>query len=55
MLGAHLLDELAESGHELTAWSGTSDGSRSGVPLRQVDLTDSSQASAAIADLPIPT
>jgi dTDP-4-dehydrorhamnose reductase len=42
MLGAHLLDELAESGHELTA--------RSDVPLKKVDLTDPSQATAAIAE-----
>jgi dTDP-4-dehydrorhamnose reductase len=50
MLGAHLLDELAKSGHDVTAWSATSDGSRSGVALKKVDLTNPSQALAAVED-----
>jgi dTDP-4-dehydrorhamnose reductase len=39
-LGSHLLANLADHGHEVLAWSGTTDGQRCGIPLRRVELGD---------------
>jgi dTDP-4-dehydrorhamnose reductase len=39
-LGTHLLAELAGHGHEVVAWSGTTAGRVSGIPLRRVELRD---------------
>ncbi len=39
-LGAYLLGRLVESGHQVTAWSGSDAGERLGVALEPVDLGD---------------
>jgi dTDP-4-dehydrorhamnose reductase len=39
-LGSYLVERLIADGHRVFAWSGTTHGSRSGIPLRPVDLTD---------------
>lgn len=39
-LGAYLLGELVESGHDVTAWSGSDPGERAGIRLEPVDLGD---------------
>ncbi|MDB5351869.1 MAG: dTDP-4-dehydrorhamnose reductase [Planctomycetota bacterium] len=39
-LGAYLIDALLSDGHEPIAWSGSDAGSRSGIRLRSIDLTD---------------
>ncbi len=38
-LGAYVLSELVESGHEVLAWSGRDPGGRAGVRFRPVELT----------------
>src|SRR5262245_24697142 len=48
MLGSHLLKELAGHGHHVTAWSGSTGGSRSGYALRNVNLADPAALRAAI-------
>lgn len=40
-LGAYLVDRLAESGHDLVAWSGATEGRRGHVALTPIDLTRS--------------
>ncbi len=39
-LGAYLIDRLRDTDHEITAWSGSVDGERLGVPLHRIDLTE---------------
>jgi dTDP-4-dehydrorhamnose reductase len=39
-LGAYVIDQLVEHGHEVAAWSGTELGDRRGLPLTSIDLTD---------------
>lgn len=39
-LGGHLTARLVRGGHEVVAWSGQATGTRAGVVLRPVDLTD---------------
>jgi dTDP-4-dehydrorhamnose reductase len=39
-LGAHVLDALLVRGHSLIAWSGADQGTRLGIPLQSIDLTD---------------
>ncbi len=47
-LGAYLIDRLRIGGHEPIAWSGTETGTRSGVPLRPIDLTDPGATARAL-------
>ncbi len=47
-LGSHVLKRLAESGHEVVAWSGSRSGERSGFPLRRVELLDDEAVQSAI-------
>ncbi len=47
-LGARLLQKLAEHGHELVAWSGSTPGERAGIALAQVDLGDPKAVQSAI-------
>jgi dTDP-4-dehydrorhamnose reductase len=49
-LGSHLLEHLADHGHDVAAWSGTTDGERFGFPLRRVDLGDPLAVAAAIEE-----
>lgn len=49
-LGAYLLDCLRAQGHTVFAWSGTTAGSRRGIPLRRVDLTDAAATERALAE-----
>ncbi|HEV3168085.1 MAG TPA: SDR family oxidoreductase [Isosphaeraceae bacterium] len=48
-LGAYLVEELVARGHQVTAWSGSSHGERSGIPLVPVDLTDPSATEPALS------
>src|SRR4051812_6476352 len=48
-LGAYLIDRLREEGHVLVAWSGRTVGSRGGVELMPVDLTDTGETTRALA------
>ena len=47
-LGNHLLANLADHGHEVVAWSGTTEGDRFGIPLRRLELADPLAVRAAI-------
>jgi dTDP-4-dehydrorhamnose reductase len=47
-LGSLLVDRLIGGGHEVIAWSGTSRGSRGGIALRPVDLTDERATASAL-------
>jgi dTDP-4-dehydrorhamnose reductase len=47
-LGAYLIACLVKSEHEVIAWSGTARGSRSGLPLVPVDLTDAAAMRTAL-------
>ncbi len=49
-LGAYLIDEAIRRGHEPIAWSGSDAGSRSGVPLTPVDLTEPDLVASALDD-----
>ncbi len=49
-LGSFLVDRLVGGGHEVFAWSGTTRGSRCGIPLRPVDLTDERATATALED-----
>ncbi|HWE37044.1 MAG TPA: sugar nucleotide-binding protein [Isosphaeraceae bacterium] len=48
-LGAYLIDRLLNLGHDVRAWSGTAAGTRSGIPLQPIDLTDPVATSSALA------
>ena len=48
-LGSYLVDRLVSGGHEVFAWSGTVRGTRGGIALRTVDLTDERATVAALA------
>jgi dTDP-4-dehydrorhamnose reductase len=50
MLGSHLLKALAGRGHHVTAWSGSTGGSRSGYALRNVNLADPAGMRAAVEE-----
>jgi dTDP-4-dehydrorhamnose reductase len=47
-LGAYLLEQLVGSGHEVGAWSGTATGSRCGVRLQPVELTNAELTDQAL-------
>jgi dTDP-4-dehydrorhamnose reductase len=47
-LGSRVLENLADRGHQVAAWSGTTEGRRFGFPLRRVDLGDPLAVRAAI-------
>ena len=47
-LGAYLLDRLATSGHEVTAWGGPSGGVRGEVVLKRIDLTHGPEVRAGL-------
>lgn len=49
-LGAYVLSELLAGGHEVRAWSGSATGSRGGVPLEPVELTDPAAIDRALAE-----
>jgi dTDP-4-dehydrorhamnose reductase len=50
MLGSHLLQELARSSHQVTAWTRTDHRFRDGVRPKQVDLADQLGARAALEE-----
>lgn len=39
-LGTYLIDELLDTTHTIIAWSGSTQGERSGIPFHPIDLTD---------------
>ncbi len=47
-LGARLLQKLADHGHEVAAWSGSTCGERAGVALKRVELGDPKAVQSAI-------
>ena len=47
-LGARLLQKLADLGHEVLAWSGSTCGERAGVALTRVELSDPKAVRSAI-------
>ena len=47
-LGTQLLRNLAERGHPVIAWSGTTEGEHCGFPLERVELSDPVALRAAI-------
>ncbi len=49
-LGSFLVDRLIGGGHEVFAWSGTTRGSRGGIALRPVDLTDERATATALEE-----
>jgi dTDP-4-dehydrorhamnose reductase len=49
-LGAHLLQKLADLGHEVVAWSGSTGGERSGIAFRKVELGDPQAVLSAIEE-----
>jgi dTDP-4-dehydrorhamnose reductase len=50
-LGGYLLRELADSGEQVTAWSGGRTGTMFGIPLRPVALTDREAVVSAFRDV----
>jgi dTDP-4-dehydrorhamnose reductase len=49
-LGSYLVEELIRSGHRVFPWSRNAAGSRCGLDLRPVDLTDEAAVHAALAE-----
>jgi dTDP-4-dehydrorhamnose reductase len=47
-LGGHVLENLADHGHDVVAWSGTTDGHRLGFRLTRVELSDPLAVRSAI-------
>ncbi len=47
-LGSYLVDRLIARGHRVLAWSGETRGSRFGIELRPVDLTDEGQVARCL-------
>jgi dTDP-4-dehydrorhamnose reductase len=47
-LGTYLVDRLIVGGHQVFAWSGTTNGLRGGIELRPVDLTDEAEVARAL-------
>jgi dTDP-4-dehydrorhamnose reductase len=47
-LGAYLIERLLARGHTVIAWSGTATGTRSGIPLEPLDLTNAVEMDAAL-------
>lgn len=47
-LGSYLVEELTRAGHLVFPWSRRADGERSGLRLRQVDLTDEGAVASAL-------
>jgi dTDP-4-dehydrorhamnose reductase len=49
-LGSYLLDQLIPGSHEVVAWSGSTRGSRGGIPYKPVDLDDEGAVASGLQE-----